>query len=297
MESIRIPSVLRARFVRRALYLKTHRKFVLAIDSAVLEWNKSHAGFAISSRADDPRNPIPNDYLYPYLLKRAIDTTQGDFQSELAISASEAAVEWRQLVDRLCMEWWPEKYYPDWTGSITHPATRFISACLVSSPLRVPEEWIRQSGIGGGLLITRHDPENPHHRLEALEKQDLWRIFNEHLVRLLESQGSITKEDISGIVDQVWAEAFEAMCHRSLRATPRYWVPVFPGMTDVDWKAMRSSVKSLLDKPRNGGKLQDHIVHLVNQEGMSVNAVANLLGMDRTSVNRFLKIAQDDNDN
>jgi hypothetical protein len=195
-----------------------------------------------------------------------------------------AYFEWRAFVQRLCDEWWPARYYPNWLSHHIHPAARFMGACLLWRPELVLAEWVRSEGLD--LNTTHWNPADIMDHLEAPR----WRAAYEHAMRRLQDavrDGTPLSPELLAEIDTEAKEAGGAASSQALSAALdparsfRY-VALPPGISSSDWRALEARVLEYTAE-----RLGEQVRRL-RDAGHTVSGIARILGISRRAVERRL---------
>jgi hypothetical protein len=300
------PRKLRKRFVTRAAFLKEHKPFLTALDDTIVRWNAEYPQYAIPRRThvpDDPLRPDDNPeyppslgFVYPPALqaandedyRRSIERTwelaraglQPEWRTNDAITLALTA--WQLLVKELCTTWWPPEDYPNWLHHHKHPATRFVSACLLWEPREVPEEWVQEQNIE--IHRATIDPRDPSQSPQAQMWLKAWANLQVRLRLIFSLKSSLTIEDVDPLMQdawlQAWREAQEQVGTPTGGSFAFFVIP--PGMTSQDWRAMEPYAVAAAER-----SLYER-AHSLEQAGMSRTQIANQLGVSRRRVQQIL---------
>lgn len=302
-QTYRVPSV-RKRFLRRAVYLKSNRAFREEIERRRHAWDKQFPMFAIGEPGFPPAKPRhipPTEPALPDRLLSAIwdrherCVVRGGPRTTLDSASRKATLPWQELLQELCLDWWPLKYYPITVSLHFHPARRFVAGCLLYMIDAVPEDWITAYVLAP--IPQTGSPAVPN----DIEAVGLRQERNHILQRLCEAVESGTDVTLS-FLQQVQREASErgarAEEQRSLEieqalggdpgwsAGVSLTFPIFPGMTHGDWKAAQPKVFESIRFYYPNHPLEAAAREL-RADGMSINAIAGLLGVSRDTVKRW----------
>jgi hypothetical protein len=274
-----------------------------ALEAERAAWADAFPSFAIGEPDDPPDEADlyrPTYQACPPRLLAAFQNQQRRWfgglgstpEDDLNVEADRA---WQRLVARLCLDWWPPEYYPDYgfagsdpaAGFIGfHPAKRFVAACLVWGPRLVPEDLISKYALYVEAFPI--DPQRADGHRSAIE----WRARYERLVQRLEEavrdQTTITNDVVNDAIRDTAYAGFKAANRIQWRDEPSYarFVRVFPGMTRDDWRRAEPTVIGELNRVYGDQPLRRTVQRLV-AEGMSTRAIAGLLGVSRPTVSRL----------
>ena len=268
-------------------------------------WDGNFPAFAIGTPGippDDPPFFPPSEPAVPAKLLAEHWAHDSRLRRGRLVPAAETAYDeawraWRDLVWRLCDAWWPQRYYPLWARPRSHPARRFVAACLLRTPLHADEQWIASPVLGAQPLpATIEEVRSPADVV-------FWRAQFEAVIRRLSDAARDGRIVTTAFVDELAYDAFEVgvEAEQALRAELRqrgmpsdlypgsHWcVPVFPGMTYDDWRDCEAQVMDHLRMIFGDRPLREEARRL-RDGGMSVRAIAGLLGVSRPTVDHWLR--------
>ncbi len=295
---IALPAI-RDRFVMRARHLKAFPPFREMLERERAAWDARFPQFAIGRPSLPPDETMaeygPYFPAYPPSLSRGIteiNALSGKERREHPDydAICDAANEWLWLVLRLAKEWWPADVFPVWTtGGTGHPAGAFVSACLVWRLQVVSENWIVKAHLAGPVA-SAYNPERGEHPTAVF-----WRAYatamDEAYRAAAESGAAMGIEELRRLQRRAHDEANE----REREASPKdirdwfYYVPVYPGMTSTDWRAMEPWVIKGLDARFGPNPLARHAKRL-REEGLSARRIAIELGVSERHAGRLLDV-------
>ncbi|MGC4106421.1 MAG: hypothetical protein QM753_08710 [Thermomicrobiales bacterium] len=299
---------LRRRYVRRAEHLVSSRKnpeFLHALEEFREAWGLQYPKYSIirGGLLDDAPPPCrqwPERSWYRLYHPGTLDSDfdrmgkspsgeppYSDVELREFFLPGEAILAWDSAVKDLAQRFWPPRDYAQPFGAGHHPALTFVSACMMFdarigdverffpaftlelqslpySPERYPEP-VTNARLLGQLFYLRD-------QLRSLVGPE---TFNEYSLRALEYG------------DQLAHQRFPEGPVPSADSDSWFWyVPVVPGMASGDLRDIQSTVVDL-SKSLPGGDQLARRVKTLRAEGLSQEAVANLLGITVDMVRRF----------
>lgn len=283
---------IRRRFVARAATLKLDPAFLANIDRARRAWDRTYPAFPVPALGQMP-DPAPTIAFacVPPALER-IKRGQQEGGVPPRGDASPAWDRWERLVLRFCADWWPARWsYHNWRGGGQHPATLFVSACLLWGPASVPPEAI----IAGGLIPSPlpYDPNDPNGHPTAIYWQTFAGILLDALRATADSGHPISHEWVGRVGVKAMHDAtlaHKATMDRFDETTAHWVVPVYPGFSTSDRDVLAGWVKDVADLRFGTDPVGQHARDLA-AHGWTPRRIADALGVSDDTVRRSLKAA------
>jgi hypothetical protein len=224
-------------------------------------------------------------YAYPPKLEDAVAADPA------GAGASRAMLDWEQMIQRLCREWWPPRYFPVFSDLDPHPAAWVVSAALLGDAAAIQRDTIDRSIASWPLPIRSfgYDPTAPAGNGMAGTFKALLDDTMARLHAVIDGGEPLTHER----VDACRAEAHRAMVEREIaererRGGPPPDEPTFrlvqtiPGMDSQDWDHLRERVQAF-SATDAGNEVRRWIAEL-RERGFTINRTAETLGLDGHTV-------------
>lgn len=288
---------LRDRYVTRARYLAKSTEFPEVMRKHVRAWNEGHPDFRIDRSSFAPTTDeidanrggfVPSDLQSRHA--RAHERQAPGWNVQEAIKIDEVMVAWMHLVDDgLSEEFFPSRYFFNPHLGPTHPSALFVSACLVFPP-----------EILGGV-ISEFFPLYPHFTLHPRPQYKARQIA----IRMLQLEGERLYlrsalrqllEDRPDLLEQLEQEAERFMWkHVAQGVVPEPWevdfwyLPIYPQISAEDIRGAASWGAQIAAKKYGADPVNQMIRELREDDQMSQQKIADLLGVSRDTVQRALK--------
>lgn len=245
------------RFIKRAEYLHGTREaheFREDLRRLREQWALDFPAFPLGEQCQRPltvRMPYEG-FFYPP------DLDSIDFSDSSSI---EAAASWHDRVLALCYKYWPADRFQNWLGPVWHPSSRYVSACVLWEPETVPCAWAVRSAEtrirSPHLEPTTYD-ENP-------EVVGL-RAANNYLIeRMSEFLPAHTIWSIQVLSEKERFDAFREAFDRT------------------------KTVKQQVIIPTPNRDTRDGVIRDLAESGHSAYRIAQLMGLDKSTVGDILK--------
>lgn len=299
---------LRDRYIARAKVLLDDKKlgFLESIRDARSVWAQHHQRWKVEvAPAPDnlalDANLIKEGMLWPEDLWRdhSVSISSGRF-SELSIEVhrqvQDASHDWTAIVHHLCHQYWPEKHFINpYVRNHRHAAAGLVSASLLhfSATTVIPydrvEHLIPKFQIGPEALpYSPHEPLAGH---QVARNSGMLAYYQELVERLLKDDPDKLRE--------IWMAALDAGHELEKQLFPdgtmpsdqrKWWwyIPIFPGMSAEDLRRAESDVESIA-RGLSGDRPIDDMIASLKKEGKTHQAIADLLGIDTSTVKRRLR--------
>lgn len=294
---------LHSRYVRRAKSLARDSQFRNAVVQARGAWNEKYPELRVV-RMDSLDDLGDSEWVtragLAYIPK-SLDQVRGldDRQYRRRFGQQHPFGDWWEMIVELCATSWPAQYFATPRHPFDHPGMAFVSACLFQDPIDTAER-AESLIIRRRLELGRYPfkPEfNDRFMVEQLtaEKQYLLDV----IVSLLSEQtGASPKGGMNRVREiELAAHLFGKDKAASIlggfpfgerQGTDWYFIEVSPGVSTNDFKDAASRIVNSLHTEHPDRPLDELIVSLKREDGLTSKKIADLLGVDERTVQKAL---------
>lgn len=292
-------AALRSRYIRRATSLLQSSAFITEIDEERARWNDQYPEHRISAEIMPDALPIDDrliaqHVLWPSSLARVRDQQVAWLHDESSAHydvSETATTTWPVRIAGLCSRFWPSRYYPNPYQRVYHPASWFLSACLLYHTGTIKPETLERlfPHFSIDLESLPYPPESPQARLDHVKAVAERSVFYERLRDLL-GENSDALRDIER--DALYAGLEASRRHYPHGAVPSpdsgmwwWYIPVIPGMSASDIERASSQIAEHAADVFGYTPINDQINEL-SERGMSIKQIEELLGVTESTVKR-----------
>lgn len=292
-------AALRSRYIRRAASLLQSKTFIGEIDEERARWNEQYPEHRISAEIMPDDFPIDDRLiarrvLWPRSLARVRDEQIAWLQDRSSARydvRETATADWPFRIESLCPRFWPPCYFPNPYQKVYHPASWFLSACLLYHTGTIQPESVERlfPHFSIGLESLPYPPDSPQVRLDHVRAVTERGVFHDRLRELL--------GDASDELKRIELEALHAGLEASHRQYPHgavpspdsglwwWYIPVIPGMSASDVERASSQIAEHVAEVFGYTPINDQINEL-SDRGMSIKQIEELLGVTESTVKR-----------
>lgn len=286
---------LRDRYIRRAVALLESSAFNGAINDTRATWNQQHPQHRISVEII-PEDAHPLDswleqrMLWPAsLLQVARDQVRrardGTWTSE--DDREVATLSWTTIVNALGLRFWPSKYFLNPYQKLGHPATGFVSACLLYHAGTITPEGVERlfPHLTVDIEALPYEPADPWDFEKALGGLAFYRSVVRELLQ--DDPQRLKALEIEAIRVSAKAARKKYPEGRWGPGADQWWwyVPVVPGMSASDLTDAAPRIAETISQVFGFTPINDLIIELADA-GTPIPGIAELLGITESTVKR-----------